>query len=351
MMKKELKFTKEQLEDLYLKQKLSLSQIGKKFNCHNTNMLYWLRKFNIKRRPAQTPNAVYIPKEILYDLYINKKQSSLQIAEKLGKVNDRTIRKKLKKFGIKTRSLSEAGTIKFKASFSEDLRDKAYLLGLRAGDFHVKWARKSIRVQTTTTHTAQVDLLKKSFEKYGEIRKYYSKNKARQDEWFIYTDLDKSFKFLLKKSEEIPQWILENIDNFYSFLTAYMDCEGCWRVAKSHKNSVRFFFNIGSNDKKIMKEIKEKLTSLGYYALIYLDKKKGDNTPYGFYNKDIYRVVINRKSDIIRLIKNLIPLSKHSEKVRKMKFIIKNKSKKWFEIEKDWNKLKEQIKRELLKNI
>ena len=100
-----------------------------------------------------------------------------------------------------------------------------------------------------------------------------------------------------------------------------------------------------------MKEIKEKLTSLGYYALIYLDKKKGDNTPYGFYNKDIYRVVINRKSDIIRLIKNLIPLSKHSEKVRKMKFIIKNKSKKWFEIEKDWNKLKEQIKRELLKNI
>lgn len=50
MKTKGLKFSKEQLENLYHKQKLSLARIGKKFNCTNSTILYWLVKFNIKRR-------------------------------------------------------------------------------------------------------------------------------------------------------------------------------------------------------------------------------------------------------------------------------------------------------------
>ena len=62
-MKKGLKFTKEQLENLYLKQKLSITQIGKQFGCEGTNILYWLKKFGIKRRPAYF-KKIDIPKEI-----------------------------------------------------------------------------------------------------------------------------------------------------------------------------------------------------------------------------------------------------------------------------------------------
>jgi len=291
-MKKGLKFTKEQLEDLYLKQKLSLIQIGKKFDCEGTNILYWLKKYNIKRRPAQSPNTVYISKEVLEDLYWNKNWTTQQIADKYGIKYGRSILKKFKKLGIPSKTVSQATTKKFKADFLENPREKAFFLGLRAGDFHVKWARKSIRVQTTTTHQAQVDLLKDSFEKYGELRKYYSTNIARDDEWFIYTDLNQSFKFLLEKPEEIPSWILEDEINFYYFLSAYMDCEGCWRVAKSHEKHVRFFFDIGTSDKLIIEQIKEQLNSLGYYALSYLDKKKGYTAPYGPCNKDIYNVII-----------------------------------------------------------
>ena len=214
-MNKGLKFTKEQLKDLYLKQKLSLSQIGKKFNCDSTNILYWLKKFDIPRRPAYL-RKVDIPKDILYDLYMNKRLSSLQIANQLKSVSDRTIRKKLKKFGIKTRSISEAGTKKFKAKFSENNIEKAYFLGLRAGDYYAKQKNISVRVQTTSTHKAQVELTRKSFEKYGETKIYLSKNKARSDEWFIYVDLDKSFEFLLKKPKEIHSWILED-ENSYGF--------------------------------------------------------------------------------------------------------------------------------------
>lgn len=276
--------------------------------------------------------------------------SSLKIAGKLGNINARTIRKKLKKFGIPTRSLSEAGTRKFKKQFSNDLNEKAYFLGLRTGDFYAKWARKSIRVQTTTTHLAQIDLLKNAFRNYGETYVYLSKNKSREDEWFIYVDLHPSFKFLLKKSNKIPNWILKDKKYFFQFLAAYMDCEGNWNIQKSHQKHIRFMFNISTGDSKILRQIKKELETFGYHPYLYLKRKKGTKASYGVYNQDMFDLTINRKGEIISLVKKLLPLSKHSEKIRKMNFILENRKKKWSEIEEKWTELREEIKKELLKN-
>ena len=348
-MKKRLKFTKKQLENLYWNKKLSLGQIGERFYCQGTNILYWLKKFKIKRRPAYW-KKVDIPERVLKDLYLNKKMSSLEIAEKLGTVNARTIRKKLKKFGIPTRSLSEALTRKFKKPFSNDLNEKAYFFGLRAGDFYAKWIRKSIRVQTTTTHLAQIDLLKNAFRNYGETCVYLAKNKSREDEWFVYVDLDSSFRFLLKKPNKISDWILKDKKYFFQFLAAYMDCEGSWKIQKSHQKHIRFMFKIRTGDLKILKQIKKKLEILNYHPYLYLKSKKGVKTSYGMYNQDIFDLTVNRTEEVISLINKLLPLSKHSEKIRKMNFILENKNKKWNEIQKKWVKLRNEIKKELLKN-
>jgi len=348
-MKKRLKFTKNQLENLYWNKKLSLSQIGERFYCQGTNILYWLKKFKIKRRPAYL-KKVDIPKNILKDLYWNKNLSSEEIAKMFGVRHGRTIRKKLKKLGIPTKTVSQALTKKFKKPFLGRLEEKAYFLGLRAGDFYAKWARKSIRVQTTTTHLAQIDLLKNAFKNYGETRVYLSKNKSREDEWFIYVDLHPSFKFLLKKPDKIPDWILEDKKYFFQFLAAYMDCEGSWRIQKSHQKHVRFMFNIATGDSKILKQIKKGLETLSYHPYLYLDKEKGSRTSYGVYNQDVFELTLNRKEEIMSLINKLLPLSNHSEKIRKMKFILENKNKKWSEIEEKWIKLRDEIKKELLKN-
>ena len=297
-MKKGLKFTKNQLENLYLDKKLSLSQIGERFYCQGTNILYWLKKFKIKRRPAYW-KKVDIPERVLKDLYLNKKMSSLEIAEKLGTVNARTIRKKLKKFGIPTRSLSEALTRKFKKPFSNDLNEKAYFFGLRAGDFYAKWIRKSIRVQTTTTHLAQIDLLKNAFRNYGETCVYLAKNKSREDEWFVYVDLDSSFRFLLKKPNKISDWILKDKKYFFQFLAAYMDCEGSWKIQKSHQKHIRFMFKIRTGDLKILKQIKKKLEMLNYHPYLYLENEKGTKAPCGRFNQDIFNLTINRKGEIL----------------------------------------------------
>ncbi len=66
-MKKGLKFTKDQLENLYWNKKLSLSQIGERFYCQSTNILYWLKKFKIKRRLAYW-KKVDIPEIVFKDL-------------------------------------------------------------------------------------------------------------------------------------------------------------------------------------------------------------------------------------------------------------------------------------------
>ena len=240
--RKNLGINKEILVELYVNQKLSLSEIAKKFGCNGTNILYWLKKYDIKRRPAYR-KKIDVPKEVLEDLYWKKNLTTSEIANKFGIKRGGTVRKKLVKYGIKTKTLSQAMTKKFKCDFSGNLTEKAYLLGLRAGDFYSQRMKESIRLQTTSTHSAQVDLLRQAIEKYGEVRTYLSKNKSRSDEWFIYSDLTQSFEFLLKKSLEIPDWIIKNDKYFYSFLAAYMDCEGNWHLAKSHKNYIRFFFD------------------------------------------------------------------------------------------------------------
>jgi len=350
-MKKGLKFTKSQLEDLYLNKKLSTYKIGQKFGCDGTNILYWLRKFCINRR-ATNYNTVNISKDVLIDLYWNKSLKTQEIAEMFGIKHGRTILKKIRKLCIPSKTVSQALTKKFKMPFNNSLEEKAYLLGLRAGDFHAKKIRNCVRVQTSTTHSAQVTLLSKSLSKYGSICKYLSKNKSREAEWFIYADLDKSFSFMIDKPDRIPDWILNNDALFLQFLAAYADCESCWKILKSHEDCVRITFSIASSDLNILKDIYEKMKILGYTPRVYLKDKKGTKhkDAFGYYTNDFYELVLYKRNEILELISNLLPISKHSEKTNKMEFILKYIDSKWSQIQNPLLLLKTNISNELLKN-
>ena len=85
---------------------------------------------------------IYIPKDMLADLYWNKCMKPKQIAALYGIKNERTVRKKMEKYGIKRKTVSEALTVKLKKPFSGDLAEKAFFLGLRAGDFYAKRIKK-----------------------------------------------------------------------------------------------------------------------------------------------------------------------------------------------------------------
>jgi len=339
-----INFTKEMLEDLYWKKRLNMNEIAKNFGLSSTLVLKYMKRFGVPRRPSNEEKII-IPKALLEHLYLDKRFSSLRIGYTLG-FDHRFIRKRLEKFNIPMRSLSEALTKYSKTSFSGDLKEKAYMLGLRAGDVHSKRQHKIIRVQSTTTHPAFLEMMKDVFDKYSNVGIYKFFNKGFNSwQWFVYSDLNHTFNFLLEKPQEIPDWILDDEDLFFSFLGAYVDAEGSWVVLKSHEKFVRFVFKISSMDKRILEQSKHKLNELGFRTHLYLRAKAGTSNKQGTkYSKDFYSLMMYRKSDVIRLAQILLPLSCHKEKIAKMNLVLNNSTKKWVEVKDEILELRKGIK-------
>ena len=78
---------------------------------------------------------------------------------------------------------------------------------------------------------------------------------------------------------------------------------------------------MSSEDELILWQLTEKLKQLGIRAHLYLSRREGDKTNFGGYKKDLHRMVVYRKKDIAELIMKLLPLSRHPEKIKKMKFL------------------------------
>ncbi len=168
-------------------------------------------------------------------------------------------------------------------------------------------------------------MMKSAFDKYSRVGIYKFFNKGFNSwEWFVYSDLNKTFDFLLEKPQEIPEWILGSLELFYAFMAGYTDSEGCWRIVKSHKKFVRFIFKIDSMDKQILEQIKEVLENSGVRVNFYLKFKKGTIRNGIKCNNDLYSLVVYRKRNVILLTNKLLPLSRHQEKIAIMKLVLDN---------------------------
>lgn len=153
------------------------------------------------------------------------------------------------------------GYIKEKNKFSLSLQEKAYLYGLVLGDLTpVKKSDYTLKLITHSTHKTFMELLQKTFEKYGPTNYKETKNQS-MFRFQSHVDLD-SFSFLLdSKKEIIPDWI--NSDNFFDFLAGFIDSDGRVIVRKTDKwfqYVIRFF----SQNLDLLKEIKRRLEDLGY---------------------------------------------------------------------------------------
>lgn len=284
--------------------------------------------------------------EVLRKLYVENKLSSLKIARTMG-VNSRTVRNWLEKFDIPRRSLSEAGTKYPKTPFSGNSKEKAYMLGLRAGDFYAQKLPR-IRIKTATTHQAQIELVRKVFSKYNSHIVIYKEFDKRFgfEKWQVYCDLDDSFEFLLEKLDKIPEWILDNDESFFHFLVGYADCEGHFRIWRSHDKFVRFSFILTSTNQIILEQIRNKLKDMNIMSHLYLNTRAGRISKVGIKsNKNIYNLTIYKKENIITLVSKLMQLSQHNEKIWKMNLILESIDKKWNEIKDELTELRNRIKK------
>lgn len=98
-----IEISKEELEDLYINQKLSISQIAKQLNCSTSPVHRSLREYKIPiRNLAEACTKVPVSKKQLKQWYFEDKLSMFEIADKL-KCTHSAIVYKFQKLGIKSR--------------------------------------------------------------------------------------------------------------------------------------------------------------------------------------------------------------------------------------------------------
>jgi hypothetical protein len=303
-----------------------------------------MKKNNILLRPPKLKFKV--PKELLKTYYSKKKLSTLQISRKLGIKSRETVRQRMIEFGIPRRTRLDAITKYQKTQFSGKDDEKAYLIGLRAGDVSCIANHNQIRVSTTTTHPAQINMMKNVFGKYSHVHAYSFDNNG-QTQIHVYSDLDKSFNFLLGKVQKIPSWIMKNDLYFFSFLAGFADSEGCWCIAKSDE-WFNFVFTLSNTNATILEQIKMRLVGFGLTPRIRQSKEKGSLDGFGVRNEALHVLHIENKKFVLKLGVLLLLLIHHGEKARKIKLMLKLRDKiRWNEIKNSVLKLRLGIKTEV----
>lgn len=303
------------LENYYSKQKLSTDSIAKIFGCNHVTILNYLKKYSISRRSRLgNRKPITVSKEVLFDLYHNKKYTHKEIAKTLGH-SRYGIQRRMKIYGIKSRSLSLANMKYPKFDFSNDLIEKAYLIGFRLGDLNVYKIRELVQVRCSTTKEAQVALITSLFDKYGNVHIW----KAKRGTIEITVLLNKSFKFLLPKEDAIEDWILKKEKYFLSFVAGYADAEGSYYLRKPYYKFAKTgwgVFEISSFDGIILHSVQNQLKLSGIESSFNKSRSEGHIDKRGIRtNSDVWRLSIVRKQTLWNFIKLIEPYHKHTDKL------------------------------------
>jgi len=118
-----------------------------------------------------------------------------------------------------------------KTPFTGDKSEGAYLAGL-VEDFHVRRAGRLIELNSTTTHPAMGQLFRKIFTRFGHPTLKPGYNPRGYYQYHLAVSLHESFEPVLRKSEKMPAWVPQSIDDsiFQAYLAGLIAAEGCVRL-------------------------------------------------------------------------------------------------------------------------
>ncbi|MCL5784845.1 MAG: LAGLIDADG family homing endonuclease [Patescibacteria group bacterium] len=254
---------------------------------------------------------VFIPPEELEQLYWKKYLSPLKIG-KLYKCDAVTVRTRMREYGIPKRSSSEARMRYRKYDFSDNLAEKAYMIGFRLGDLNVYQTSALsdlIVARCNTTQEAQINLMKNMFSKYGQVT--VSKGKDRVS---VNCHLNKSFDFLIPKHKKVPKWIDADDQLIAAFIAGYTDAEGNFIL-----NQKRARFKIDSYDKDIITWMVSRLTNCGILARARCISKRGALAADGSrFKKDLWRINVNQAISLLKFINKIKPFITHKGRMQCM---------------------------------
>lgn len=250
-------------------------------------------------------------KSVLEKLYLEDELSSRKIA-KIFNCAYSTVDRYIHKYDFPIRNLSVAHITTFRAPFSGNLADKAYLIGLRIGDLRARKFYKNsttILVDCASTRLDMVEHVVKLFKPYGRIwiGKPTKLNKVQ-----VECSLNESFSFLLPKHTAFPNWTICNKHLFLSILAGFIDAEGSFFISASGQT----FFSLGNYNTVILKQISRLLRELEIHHRLFLGTKVGHVSTEGYIqNGDYWTLQINRKYDLYCFAKIIFPYLRYSRKI------------------------------------
>lgn len=264
------------------------------------------------------PKILNIPLSDLKELYLVQKLSPRKIA-KIYNCAYSTIDYKIHQAKLPTRNLAEAHVIYPRINFSDDLIEKAYLIGFRIGDLRVRKIYKNsetILVDCASTKSEQIELISKLFSKYGRVWTSHPNQVGRVQ---IQCHLNLSFNFLL--SSKLEGWIINNKEYFFSFLAGFTDADGSIFIANGQAT-----YSLGNYNIALLKEIKFYLEFYGISSRkITFSDRKGLLASHGYrYNSDYWTLAISRKKNLIMLFEFFSRYLKHENRIKQMNEAISN---------------------------
>jgi hypothetical protein len=320
----------EDLRRLYVEEKLSASKIAKAYGLKyasektaESTILYHLRKKGIARRDA----AAHIRKvtEKMVDEWVvryQKGESLTQIAAE--SVSPVTVFNHLHKRGVQLSDKVEAqitAVTRFqKKPFGGSDEDRAYLLGLARGDLNVGRLGRAIRVKTSSTHPAMIDLVASLFAPHGPVRVYPHHSRLVGYEWTIETELDQTFRFLLDEKLRNPGTGVSKAVCL-AYLAGLFDAEGSLSVAATFTPQL----SIANTDEDLLDWVERFLEKIGFTPWRGRPDKNG-----------VSRVALLRGDEVRQLLR-ILPI-RHPEKKARRK-IVMNMESPWMQRLAAWDEL------------
>ncbi|MDA4135370.1 MAG: hypothetical protein OK449_00035 [Thaumarchaeota archaeon] len=262
-----MKLEREKLNELYWKSGLSIPDVAKELRVPKSNVEYWMKKFEIPRRPL-----------LRYP----------------------------------------------RAHFTGNMGEKSYMLGLRYGDLYVARYKKAIVISTTTTHPAMAETFWLTFRKYGRIYMHPFLNQSENRyQWVLRVIVHDSFSFLLDKPLHPPKWALTK-ETIPHFVAGFFDAEGSIIVTTRIRNSrwkvIEISLRICNTRKTLLRAVASRMSY--YHPAIELVHRKGpDASAYGAARKrNVWRIIVRRRMELKRLLEKL-PI-RHPEKAMKLRIAL-----------------------------
>jgi hypothetical protein len=174
--------TKEDLQRLYVDEKLSAAKVAKVYGLKyasektvESTILYHLKRNGITRRDPAAHNRKVTG--ALVDEWVTRYQAGESLKHIAGDAIDPvTVFYYLHKRGLQLRDKVEAQikavTIHKRSPFAGDTKDIAYLVGLAIGDLYTPRHGRAIRARIGTTHPQMAKLFKDLFAGYGPVYEY-----------------------------------------------------------------------------------------------------------------------------------------------------------------------------------